>query len=116
MEALFRGMDQATLDAAYNNPAAVAGVADLLADFIQRSNALYLNHTCQRNLPYGPGPAQRFDWFPAANPTAPLVIFLLKRRSSAYTRRHAAQALDLAITTLLYSICALILEIGRAHV
>ena len=46
---------------------------------------------------------------PFLGPLVPLVIFLLKRRSSAYTRRHAAQALDLAITTLLYSICALIL-------
>jgi uncharacterized Tic20 family protein len=46
---------------------------------------------------------------PFLGPLVPLVIFLFKGRSSAYARRHAAQALDLAITTLLYSICALIL-------
>ena len=46
---------------------------------------------------------------PFLGPLVPMVIFLLKRRSSAYTHRHAAQALDLAITTLLYSICTLIL-------
>ena len=46
---------------------------------------------------------------PFLGPLVPLVIFLFNGRSSAYARRHAAQALDLAITTLLYSICALIL-------
>jgi uncharacterized protein len=46
---------------------------------------------------------------PFLGPLVPLAIFLFKGRSSAYARRHAAQALDLAITTLLYSICALIL-------
>jgi len=65
-----------------------------------------------------PGPADPGDerlatlsylGVPFLGPLVPLVIFLLKGRSSAYTRRHAAQALDLAITTLLYSICALIL-------
>jgi arylformamidase len=76
MDALFRGMDQPALDAAYNNTAAVADVADLVTDFVQRSNAVYLNRTCQRNLAYGPGPAQRFDWFPAANPTAPLIVYI----------------------------------------
>jgi uncharacterized Tic20 family protein len=46
---------------------------------------------------------------PFLGPLVPLAILLFKGRSSAYMRRHAAQALDLAITTLLYSICALIL-------
>jgi uncharacterized Tic20 family protein len=46
---------------------------------------------------------------PFLGPLVPLAIFLFKGRSSAYTRRHAAQALDLAITTLLYSVCAVIL-------
>jgi len=65
-----------------------------------------------------PGPADPSDerlatlsylGVPFLGPLVPLAIFLFKGRSSAYARRHAAQALDLAITTLLYSICALIL-------
>jgi uncharacterized protein len=65
-----------------------------------------------------PGPADPNDerlatlsylGVPFLGPLVPLAIYLLKRRSSAYARRHAAQALDLAITTLLYAICALIL-------
>jgi uncharacterized Tic20 family protein len=65
-----------------------------------------------------PGPADPGDerlatlsylGVPFLGPLVPLAIFLFKGRSSAYTRRHAAQALDLAITTLLYSVCAVIL-------
>jgi uncharacterized Tic20 family protein len=46
---------------------------------------------------------------PFLGPLVPLAIYLLKGRSSAYTRRHAAQALNLSITTLLFAICVLIL-------
>jgi uncharacterized Tic20 family protein len=46
---------------------------------------------------------------PFLGPLVPLVIYLLKRRASAYVHRHAAQALNLSITTLLYTVCALIL-------
>lgn len=40
---------------------------------------------------------------------APLAVYLLRARSSDFTRRHATQALNLAITLLLYNICVLIL-------
>jgi len=46
---------------------------------------------------------------PFLGPLVPLAIYLFKGRSSAYTRRHAAQALNLSITTLLFAICVLIL-------
>lgn len=46
---------------------------------------------------------------PFLGPLVPLVIYLLKMRTSDYLRRHAAQALNLSITTLLYTVCALIL-------
>jgi uncharacterized Tic20 family protein len=46
---------------------------------------------------------------PFLGPLVPLAIYLLKGRSSAYTRRHAAQALNLSITTLLFAICVLVL-------
>jgi uncharacterized Tic20 family protein len=38
-----------------------------------------------------------------------LAIYLITLRSSRFTRRHAAQALNLSITLILYNICALIL-------
>jgi uncharacterized Tic20 family protein len=46
---------------------------------------------------------------PFLGPLVPLVIYLFKGRSSAYTRRHAAQALNLSVTTLLFAVCVLIL-------
>jgi uncharacterized protein len=46
---------------------------------------------------------------PFLGPVIPLVIYLIKRRSSAFVRYHAAQALNLSITALLYTICVLIL-------
>jgi uncharacterized Tic20 family protein len=46
---------------------------------------------------------------PFLGPLVPLVIYLLKGPSSPYARRHAAQALNLSVTTLLYTVCVLIL-------
>jgi uncharacterized Tic20 family protein len=46
---------------------------------------------------------------PFLGPLVPLAIYLFKGRSSPYTRQHAAQALNLSITTLLFAVCVLIL-------
>jgi uncharacterized Tic20 family protein len=40
---------------------------------------------------------------------APLAVFAVRARRSAYLRQHAIQALNLSITVALYNICALIL-------
>jgi uncharacterized Tic20 family protein len=41
---------------------------------------------------------------------APLTAYLARARDSQYVRRHAAQALNLAITVLLYDFCLIILS------
>jgi uncharacterized Tic20 family protein len=46
---------------------------------------------------------------PFLGPVIPLVIYLVKRRASEFVRYHSAQALNLSITALLYTICILIL-------
>jgi uncharacterized Tic20 family protein len=46
---------------------------------------------------------------PFLGPVTPLVIYLVKKQSSAFVRYHAAQALNLSVTTLLYTVCVLIL-------
>jgi uncharacterized protein len=46
---------------------------------------------------------------PFLGPLVPLVVYLFQRNASSYVRRHSAQALNLSITTLLYTVCALIL-------
>jgi uncharacterized Tic20 family protein len=66
----------------------------------------------------GPSPADPGDerlatlsylGVPFLGPLVPLVIYLVKMRASGYVRRHAAQALNLSITTLIYTVCLLIL-------
>ncbi len=68
--------------------------------------------------PSQPGPAEPGDerlatlsylGVPFLGPLVPLAIYLLKKRTSGYVRSHSAQALNLSITTLLYTVCALIL-------
>jgi arylformamidase len=70
--ALYRGMDKAALDAAYNNSAAVPGSAQIVAGWQARSDKL---RPSARELVYGPKPRNRIDLFEAA-PEAPLLVFI----------------------------------------
>lgn len=45
---------------------------------------------------------------PFLGPCVPLVTYLLSKHRPGYLRRHSAQALNLAITLVLYGVCALI--------
>jgi arylformamidase len=69
-------LSQAERDAAYNNNAAVADSAAL----IERRNAASLAfrgaHRGGLDVPYGPGPRQRFDLFAAKSPAAPCLVFI----------------------------------------
>jgi len=46
---------------------------------------------------------------PFLGPVLPLAVFLSKRHTSAFVRYHSAQAVSLAVTALLYTICVLVL-------
>lgn len=46
---------------------------------------------------------------PFLGPLVPLFVYLTRKRSSAFVRRQSVQALNLSITALLYTLCALIL-------
>src|SRR5258706_7498789 len=72
MAALYRGMDRPTLDAAYNNGAAVANSAQIVADWQVRSDRL---RSSASELRYGTAERNRIDLFEAA-PGAPLLVFL----------------------------------------
>ena len=39
---------------------------------------------------------------------APLLVYLVKFRSSPFARQHATQALNVSLTVILYSLCAVI--------
>jgi arylformamidase len=75
---LYRGMDRAALDAAYNNTAAVgpAKRAQYVADWMARSDAVRRTPGAQADLRYGDGPRHRLDIFPCRRAGAPILVFL----------------------------------------
>jgi len=73
---LYRGMDRAQLDAAYNNGAAVPERDAIIADWAKRSDRLRSQHKGHLDLQYGDGPRERVDLFLAANPKAPTLAFI----------------------------------------
>src|SRR5215510_13862813 len=75
---LYRGMDLATLDAAYNNTAAVGQAARdrYVADWAARSDRLRKTRGGSIDLPYGAGPRQRLDLFECGRPPAPTLVYI----------------------------------------
>ena len=68
-------MDRAALDAAYNNGAAVADSAQIVADWEARSARLRAAHPEGMDLRYGPEERNRIDYF-AARRDAPVLAFI----------------------------------------
>ena len=73
---LYRGMDRAALDAAYNNRAAVRDYAAISAQRQKRSDEVRAARRFRADLAYGRGARERLDFFPAAAVGAPLLAFI----------------------------------------
>ena len=73
---IYRDMDQAGLDAGYNNTAAVADSARILADWDRRSAALAATVPAHLDLRYDARERNRVDFFPAARKHAPVLVFI----------------------------------------
>src|SRR5580692_6039842 len=73
---LYRGMDRAQLDAAYNNSAAVPERDAIVAGWAARSARVRREHGAHLDLRYGDAPRQRLDLFLAADPKAPTLAFI----------------------------------------
>jgi arylformamidase len=73
---LYRGMDRAALDAAYNNSAAVAGSAEIVQGWRERSATLRTRADARLDIAYGPAPRMRLDYFPSGKPNAPVFVFI----------------------------------------
>lgn len=76
MPALYRGMDRAQLDAAYNNGAAVKERDRIVADWTARSARVRQEHPAHLDLRYGSAERERVDFFPTAQPKAPTLAFI----------------------------------------
>src|SRR5437660_647922 len=73
---LYRGMDRAQLDAAYNNSAAVPERDQIIAGWASRSAAVRRERAGHFDLRYGATPRERLDLFLAATPKAPTLAFI----------------------------------------
>jgi arylformamidase len=69
-------MSRAERDAAYNNTAAVADSAALLAAMNAASEAFRSAHAGHLDLRYGARERNLWDLYPAADPTAPCLVFI----------------------------------------
>ena len=72
---MYRGMDRAALDAAYNNGAAVKDSAQIVADWEARSARLRAKHPESMDLRYGKDERNRIDYF-AARRDGPVLMFI----------------------------------------
>lgn len=68
-------MDRATLDAAYNNAAAVKNSAQIVAGWQARSDEVRAKHPDGLDLKYGPAERNRIDFFEAKK-DSPLLVFI----------------------------------------
>ena len=75
---LYRGMDRAALDAAYNNTAAVGQARRdrYVAGWAARSDAVRRKHRGAIDLRYGQAPRQRVDVFPCGVADAPTLAWI----------------------------------------
>src|SRR5258708_4830146 len=73
---LYRGMDRAQLDAAYNNRAAVPATEQIIADWNERSARIRAARKGHLDLEYGARPRERLDLFLADDPNAPTLAFI----------------------------------------
>ncbi|MET9119038.1 alpha/beta hydrolase [Streptomyces longwoodensis] len=75
--AVYRGMDQTTLDRQYSPSSRVASLDAYLRAYERLSEAARRAHPAQASLAYGPHPAERLDYFPGPSAgRAPLLVFV----------------------------------------
>lgn len=75
MTTIYRDLDAAALDAAYNNSLGVPNSAALMNAFIARSESFRAAHPAHLDLRYGPRDRNRIDYFAADKP-GPLLVFI----------------------------------------
>jgi arylformamidase len=76
MTAIYRGMDRAALDGAYDNTSAVPNVQDYRDRWLKVSAALRAAPPSKCDLRYGTRPRATLDYFPGGAARAPLFVFM----------------------------------------
>jgi len=75
-ETIYRGMNQAQLDAGYNNTNAVPDVQRHISGWAERSAALRPTLAGVWDMAYGSGPRQRVDFIRARTPGRPTFLYI----------------------------------------
>ncbi|MFH8341921.1 alpha/beta hydrolase [Streptomyces sp. AM6-12] len=89
--AVYRGMNQATLDRQYSPSSRVASLDAYLRAYERLSEAARRDHPVRTSLAYGPHPAERLDYFPGqAAGRAPLLVFVHGGNWQALSRAESA--------------------------
>ena len=73
---LYRRMDRAQLDRAYNNTLAVPERGAIVAEWAARSARVRREHPDHLDLAYGENPRERLDLFLALDPAVPTLAFI----------------------------------------
>ncbi len=73
---LYRGFDQETLESEYSPSAHVDDLDAYIARYARDSAEARASLTCRAGLAYGPSAEETLDLFPAAEPGAPVQVFI----------------------------------------
>ncbi len=76
MAAIYRGMDQAELDAQYNARATVRDFEAEMSSYRALTAQSYERLTAVRDIQYGPHPDEKIDLFPSSDTKSPLMVFI----------------------------------------
>ncbi|GAA1927008.1 alpha/beta hydrolase [Streptantibioticus ferralitis] len=91
--AVYRGMDQATLDRQYSPSTRVPSLQAYLDAYARLSEAARRRYPVRAGLAYGPRPAERLDYFPGAGSgRPPLLVFVHGGNWQALGRAESAFA------------------------
>lgn len=89
-------LSQAERDAAYDNNSAVANSAALIAERNEASASLRASRRSFLDVPYGPRERMKIDLYPAADKTAPCLVFL----HGGYWQRNSREVFAMLVEGL----------------
>ncbi|MFF3324045.1 alpha/beta hydrolase [Streptomyces sp. NPDC002889] len=89
--AVYRGMDQATLDRQYSPSSRVPSLGTYLQEYERLSETAHRNHPARTGIAYGPHSAEVLDYFPGTGPgRPPLLVFVHGGNWQALGRAESA--------------------------
>jgi len=73
---VYRYWDQSELNRQMSARGTVPDITPMMQDYASHSATMRGALPCELNVPYGPTPAERLDYFPATRPGSPIFVFI----------------------------------------